>query len=175
MICPNHQSFLDGFLLAALLPADVLRRMFFVGAAEYFETPARRRVARWLNIVPVDPDANLVGAMRAAAAGLRLDKVLILFPEGERSIDGEVKAFRKGAAILASHLDVPLVPVALDGLFALWPRGRGFDWRRLAGRRPRVTVRFGEPLRASAGHDAEATAALHARVAGLMPRAHPVS
>src|SRR5260221_5760542 len=121
IITPNHQSFLDGFVVASALPFHALRRIFFVGAAEYYQTRASRWLARLANIVPVDPDANLVEAMQVSAAGLRSGHVLVLFPEGERTIDGEVKTFRKGAAILASHLHVPIVPAALDGLYAIWP------------------------------------------------------
>ena len=148
LITPNHQAYLDGFLLATALPFGVLRQLFFVGASEYFDTTATRLLARAANIVPVDPDANLVNAMQAAATGLRLGKVLMLFPEGERTIDGTLKPFRKGAAILASHLDVPVVPVALDGLYDVWPRGRAVNWRLLLPwTRHRVTLTFGPPLR----------------------------
>jgi long-chain acyl-CoA synthetase len=150
ILAPNHQAYLDGFLLVGALPLGVIEQLFFVGAAEYFDTPRMRRLARAANIVPVDPDANLVNAMQAAATGLRLRKILILFPEGERSIDGGLKAFRKGAAILASHLEVPVVPVALDGLYDLWPRGRPVQWRLVRPwRRHRLTVRFGAPIRLS--------------------------
>src|SRR6185503_16365376 len=120
-------------------------------------------LARAINIVPVDPDANLVNAMRAGAAGLRLGKVLMLFPEGERSIDGDPKKFRKGASILASHLDVPIVPVSLDGAFDLWPRGRSFNWRALFRRHP-ITVRFGPPIRVARGKYVQGTAALRSAV-----------
>ncbi len=60
--------------------------------------------------------------MKAGAFGLAHGKVLILFPEGERSIDGTVKKFKKGSPILARHLGVPIVPVALKGVYELWPR-----------------------------------------------------
>jgi len=131
LVCPNHESYLDGFLLCAALPSRTLRRIFFVGASEYFTTPLMRRLARAWNIVPVDPDANLVRAMQVGAYGLRRGKILILFPEGERSIDGEVKTFRKGATILATRLGVPVVPAAFGGLFDVWPRSRPFNWRAL--------------------------------------------
>jgi long-chain acyl-CoA synthetase len=147
LISPNHQSFLDAFLLVCTLPFGMFRNLFFVGASEYFESPLRRRLARLVHIVPVDPDSNLLRAMQAGAFGLRNGKVLILFPEGERSIDGEPKAFKKGAAILSAHLGVPIVPVAIDGLYEVWPRGRGFRWRALlpwVG--PRVRYQFGAPI-----------------------------
>jgi len=147
LICPNHESYLDGFLLACVLPFRTLRSVFFVGATEYFQTTVTSALAKMWNIVPVDPDANLVRAMQAGAYGLRRGKVLVLFPEGERSIDGEVKAFRKGAAILATRLGVPIVPVALDGVFDLWPRSRPVNWKGLwpVGR-PRMRLRFGPPI-----------------------------
>jgi long-chain acyl-CoA synthetase len=86
-----------------------------------------RWIARALKLIPVDPDANLVPAMRAGAYGLRHGKVLVLYPEGERSIDGTPKTFKKGAAILATHLKVPIYPVALDGFHEAWPRGKKFQ------------------------------------------------
>jgi long-chain acyl-CoA synthetase len=169
IICPNHQSHLDGFFLAAALPFRSLRQLFFVGAAEYFQTPLMKRLARLINIVPVDPDANLITAMQAGSTGLRLKKILILFPEGERTIDGELKRFRKGAAILASHLGAPIVPVAIDGLYPLWPRGRGFQWRGLMpGRSKRISVTFGEAVDVKAGEYSEGTETLRAGVARLL-------
>jgi len=80
-----------------------------------------------LRVVVVDPDANLIPAMRAGASGLRHGRVLVLYPEGERSIDGKPKTFKKGAAILSVHLQVPIVPVAIEGFHELWPRGKRFQ------------------------------------------------
>jgi long-chain acyl-CoA synthetase len=147
LVCPNHQSYIDGVLIPSIVPFRVFRRMFFVGASEYFESPFMSRLAYALDIVPVDADANLVRALRAGAAGLRSGRVLTLFPEGERSIDGSVRPFRKGAAILSRELGVPIVPVGIEGTFDVWARKRPFDWRALVpGAGPRVRVVFGRPL-----------------------------
>jgi long-chain acyl-CoA synthetase len=147
IISPNHQSYIDPFMLVGALPFRAFRLLFFVGAADYFVTPLMAWFARAVNVVPVDPDANLVAAMQAGAHGLRMGKVLVLFPEGERSIDGGVKTFRKGAAILSHHLGAPIVPVAIDGAWDIWARGRSLNWQALlpwAGTHARVT--FGAPL-----------------------------
>jgi long-chain acyl-CoA synthetase len=74
----------------------------------------------------LDPDANLVPAMRAGAFGLRHGRVLVLYPEGERSIDGTPHTFKKGTAILSIHMQVPIVPVAIEGFYEAWPRGKSF-------------------------------------------------
>jgi long-chain acyl-CoA synthetase len=171
IISPNHQAYVDPIFVAAALPYRAFRELFFVGAAEYFETRLSRWFARTINLVPVDPDANLVTAMRAGADGLRLKKILMLFPEGERSIDGELKKFRKGAPILSAHLDVPIVPVGLDGLFELWPRGRSFNWGLLLPwRGGRIRVLFGPPLHATRGAYLQGADALKTAVAALVAR-----
>lgn len=169
ILSPNHQSYIDGFLLVSALPFGRLRDLFAVGAAEYYQTPFMRWFARMTNVIPVDADTHLERAMIAGAAGLRLGKVLMLFPEGERSIDGELKTFKKGAAILSAHCDAPIVPAAMDGLYALWPRGRAFNWRGLLPWRA-VAVRmcFGDSLRVTPGRYADGTQALRDAVARLL-------
>ena len=93
-----------------------------------------------INVVPIDPDMQLLRAMRAGALGLRAGKILNIYPEGQRSFDGQLLEFKKGAAILASEVDVPIVPVAIDGAYLIWPRK---SWRlRLA----KVTLSFGAPI-----------------------------
>jgi long-chain acyl-CoA synthetase len=147
LISPNHQSYLDAFLLVGTLPYRTFRRLFFVGASEYFETPFMRRLAERMNVVPVDPDANLLRAMQAGAFGLRRNLLLTLFPEGERSPDGTPRLFKKGAAITALQTRVPIVPVALHGLFEIWPRGAGMRWGALLPwSRTCCTIRFGPPI-----------------------------
>ena len=147
LITPNHQSYFDSFLVAGALPFRVFRQVFFVGASEYFDTPFTARLARFARVIPVDPDSSLVPAMQAGGFGLRHGRVLVLFPEGERSIDGTVKAFKKGAAILSHHLAAPIVPVAIDGAYRVWPRNRPINWALLRPwRRPRVALRFGPLL-----------------------------
>ncbi len=127
ILCSNHQSFIDPIILAGLLPWSVFRDSFAVGTSEIFGSGFMRMLARWLRVVVVDPDANLVPAMRAGAFGLRHGRVLILYPEGERSIDGAPKRFKKGAAILSIHMQVPIIPVAIAGFYDAWPRGRPFQ------------------------------------------------
>lgn len=159
LICPNHETYIDPFLMAGALPYRVFRRLFFVGASEYFRTPLLRRAARWMHVAPVDPDANLIRALQAGAFGLRQGKILVLFPEGERSIDGEVRKFKKGGAILSSHLEVPIVPAAFNGVFPMWPRNRGFSWGAIlpwAG--TKAQLHFGAPIRPASFPETECSA-----------------
>jgi long-chain acyl-CoA synthetase len=127
IISSNHQSYLDPLILASLLPADVFFRAFAVGTSDIFGKGFMRKLARSIKTVVLDPDGNLVPAMRAGAFGLRHGMALLLYPEGERSIDGMPKVFKKGAAILSIHLQVPIVPVAIEGFYDAWPRNQKFQ------------------------------------------------
>ena len=176
IVSPNHQSYIDPFLVGPVLPFGAFRRIFSVGAAEYFQSPLMKWVAAQLNVVPVDPDANLLSAMQAAAQGLRHGRVLMLFPEGERSIDGRVKKFKKGAAILARHLNVPIVPVAIAGAYEIWPRNRPLNWGRVLSWRDRPVIQFGEPIRWRDGEGEDAlTERLRSEVERMWLAATPAS
>lgn len=140
LICSNHQSFIDPVIMSSVLPWQVFRDIFFVGTSEHFGSGFMRVLARWLRIMLVDPDANLIPAMRAGAFGVRHGRVLILYPEGERSIDGIPKVFKKGAAILSIHNQVPIVPVAIEGFHEAWPRGKRFQ--KFAP----LQIKFGDPI-----------------------------
>jgi long-chain acyl-CoA synthetase len=124
----------------AVLPYPALKRMFAVGTSEIFGSGLMRQVARLLKVVVVDPDANLVPAMRAGAYGLRNGMALVLYPEGERSIDGTPRIFKKGAAILSIHLQIPIVPVAIEGFYEAWPRNQRFQ------RFSHLMIRIGKPI-----------------------------
>lgn len=140
VICPNHQSFLDPFVLCSNYPFHIFRNIFHVGAKMFFETRTMRFLAKLLNVVPIDQDTQLMRAMKAGAIGLQHGKILNIYPEGERAFDGELHEFKKGAAILATELDLPMVPVAIDGLYKVWARR---SWKI---RPAKVKIRIGEPF-----------------------------
>ena len=140
LVCPNHQSYLDPFIVSGAYPYDVMKNTFSDGASQYFQSGFMQSVARLINVIPIDPDTQLLKAIKASATGLKHGKVLIIFPEGERTFDGDLNEFKKGAAILATELDLPIVPVALDGLYKVWARSS--NKISLA----KVKVRFGKPF-----------------------------
>jgi long-chain acyl-CoA synthetase len=167
IISSNHQSYIDPLVLAGILPPDVFGRVFAVGTSEIFGKGLMRRLARSIKVVVLDPDANLVPAMRAGAFGLRHGLALILYPEGERSIDGTPRLFKKGVAILSIHMQVPIVPVAIEGFYEVWPRNKGYQ-----GPHPLKMV-IGDPIspppesEASEAAYEKLTADLKARIVGM--------
>lgn len=140
LICPNHQSYIDPFLVCSALPRDVLEKILHLGASRYFTGVLTSQLAKLINVVPIDPDVYLLRAMRAGAVALRAKKIVNIYPEGRRSFDGQLGVFKKGAAILATELKVPIVPVALDGTHRIWPR------RSKRIRLAKVKICFGDPV-----------------------------
>lgn len=167
LLCSNHQSYFDPIVMGALLPWRIFRDTFALGTSDIFGEGFMRRLARWVRVVVLDPDANLVPAMKAGAYGLRQGKVLILYPEGERSNTGNPSVFRKGAAILSIHEQAPIVPVAIEGFYEAWPRHQ--KWPKLA----KLRLAFGKPITpppaSEANEDAyeKLTAELKARVVAM--------
>jgi long-chain acyl-CoA synthetase len=140
LICPNHQSYLDPFVVCSTYSRRVLREVFHVGASMYFSNAVMALLARLINVVPIDPDRHLLRAMRAGVAGLSAQKILTIYPEGQRSFDGKLHEFKKGAAILATEMKVPIIPVALDGAYLIWPRYSGrFHFAK-------IRIFFGNPI-----------------------------
>jgi long-chain acyl-CoA synthetase len=152
LLCSNHQSYLDAIVLAAALPWRVFRDTFAVGTSDIFGQGFMRRLARWVRVVVLDPDANLVPAMRAGAYGLRQGHILILYPEGERTNDGAPRVFRKGAAILSIHTQAPIVPIAIEGFYTAWPRHEQYP------KFARLKMVFGKPIHPPAASEASEAA-----------------
>jgi long-chain acyl-CoA synthetase len=142
LICPNHQSYLDGVLMAAVLPYGVFRYVFTLGLTTFFSGGIKGAIARAGRVVPIDPDTNVVRATQVSAMGLRAGQALLVFPEGSMTSDGRLQPFKKGPAILSRELGAPIVPVAIRGSFEAWSKVR--DGIRLAP----ITITFGRPLAA---------------------------
>jgi long-chain acyl-CoA synthetase len=126
ILCVNHGSYLDGFLVDAAVPASLRKDLFLLGFRAYFDIPIIRNIIKFIRVIPIDPGKNLMETMQASSYALRNDKIVCIFPEGERTIDGKVQEFKKGVGILAKELNVPLIPVYIAGSYESWPRTRRF-------------------------------------------------
>jgi long-chain acyl-CoA synthetase len=126
LICPNHASFLDGFLIFGAAPLSLRYQLFFLGDSIYFELPVIRDLVKLIRVIPIDSARHLVEAMQASAYVLKKGKMLCLFPEGARTISGEIREIKKGVAVLARELGVRVVPAYIRGSFQAWGPGEPF-------------------------------------------------
>ncbi len=153
---PNHMSFLDGPLVMTLIP----------GAARVILKESILRIPivgmgmRFVGFVPVDRKGTEGGKRsiaRAAALMRERGYSFLVFPEGTRSRDGKLHAFRRGGFFLALGSGAPIVPVTIAGTFELMPKGQWF------ARRGSISVAFHRPVPV-AGFTAETMAGLMERV-----------
>ena len=140
LVAANHLSFLDPFILLVVVPQAVRADLFSLGWQAHFRSPLAAWVARVGHVIPVGPDLPLTTALRVSASVLRQGKNLLIFPEGERSIDGRLLPFKKGIGVLACELGIPIIPARIEGSFEAWPPEA--RWPRF---RP-ITVRFGKSI-----------------------------
>ena len=95
----------------------------------------------FLNTIPVDRDGMGFGGLKETLRRLKLGRIVLIFPEGLRTPDGEVRPIKPGFSALAKRAGVPLFPMAIDGAFEVWPRGQWLPWP--VGR---MALYFGEPI-----------------------------
>lgn len=122
IIYANHTSFLDGFLIAASLPFRIAINSYFLGLSAYFTHPLVKNLIKPARLVPIDATFDLVKNLQICSYILKNSKILCYFPEGQRAPSQEGIPFKKGIGILAKELDVPLIPVYIEGSFKAWPR-----------------------------------------------------
>ncbi len=140
IIAPNHLSLADAPAVMAAVSRAAGSQMYFLGTADYFGGPLTSRIASLLQVIPVDMDTKLYGALQLSAYVLREGKVLCVFPEGGRSRDGRIKDFKKGVGIIAKELNIPIVPVAIHGAYRMLAPGMKFP------RPVHLEVAFGKPI-----------------------------
>jgi len=128
ILCPNHASYLDAFFVFCGLPLRSALNTYFVGLSAILEHPWVRWAQRIARLVPIDSNANFAETMQTVAYLLSQNKIVCIFPEGQRSVDGEIKEFKKGIGILLKELDIQVVPVHILGSYFAWPRTK--KWPR---------------------------------------------
>jgi len=126
IMAPNHQSYLDGFLILASLQLRQIDGMYFVATEDLFRSKLRKYIARQAHILTLDVNRNLRDSLRKSAMLLKEKRVVVIFPEGARTRDGKLMSFKKTFAILSKELDVPVVPICIEGAYKSFPIGAMF-------------------------------------------------
>lgn len=147
VVC-NHVSFMD----ALVLGAASRRPLRFVMDKPVYDSPWLNWMFRLVGAIPVESERQHPGSVRRALqeVGRALDdgEVVMLFPEGRLTPDGEVQRFRRGLELILSRNPVPVIPAALSGLWGSWTSHYGGKALTKPPRRfrARVALYFGPPL-----------------------------
>jgi 1-acyl-sn-glycerol-3-phosphate acyltransferase len=139
VVVANHASALD--IMACFLALPIPIR--FLAKRELFRIPLLASAMRAIGIVEVDRQARapVHDQINLQARGLiATGRSVIIYPEGTRTRDGSLGAFKKGAFTIAVRSGWPVLPVTIHGSFAAWPPGSPFV------RGGKITVAIDPPL-----------------------------
>ncbi len=130
----NHQSFIDAFLLNCTLPHSLRRKTYFFAKEKHFQGKLKKWAAGNSNVILISASRTLKSSIQKMAKVLKEGGNMVIFPEGTRSPDGDVKEFRETFSILAKELEIPVIPVAIDGTFNAFPKHKKLPaiFRRLS-------------------------------------------
>ena len=143
LVC-NHTSHLDTLCMMCAVDYRKIHRTFPAAAADYFFSSLPRSAVSAILINALPFDRKVKGAESLSVCSKLLENdgnILIIFPEGTRTTDGEMGRFRSGIGRLVVGTDLPIVPCHLQGGLKAWPKGK------LVARPFRLHLRIGEPQR----------------------------
>jgi 1-acyl-sn-glycerol-3-phosphate acyltransferase len=145
LVAANHASYLD----IPMLGCGMKRRAWYLGRSDLFPVPVLNDVLQSLGWIPVRMGRLDREAFGKAIRLIRAGEVVVIFPEGGRSRDGQLRPPKAGIGVIVSQTGCPVVPAYLKGTFDVLPTGARWPrWRQ-------VMVRFGEPITFETGEPKE--------------------
>lgn len=159
LVC-NHMSFVD----VALLVAATDRPIRFIMYQGIYDHRVVKPFAKMVKAIPISSEQHpreMLHSLKTATDALRNDEIVCIFAEGQITRTGQLLPFRRGLERIMKGVEVPIIPVNLDGVWGSifsFERGR-FLWKMPRRIPYRVTVSFGKPM-ASMSSAAEVRAAV---------------
>ena len=149
IVCANHASLLDAFVVIAAVDVPIR----FVITWDFYGPLAWRWIFWACATIPIGGGASLRRTVDRVNGVLEDDGIVGVFPEGRISLNGALQPFQHGVARLALRAGAPILPVYIDGSFEAMPR-----WARWPRRKP-IRVRVGPVLPVPAEGPASASEA----------------
>jgi 1-acyl-sn-glycerol-3-phosphate acyltransferase len=120
IIASNHASYLDPPFIASPIRHRFVR---YMARDTLFKPPVASRVLHWLGVVPLSREKGDVAAIKTAIHLLKSGECVGLFPEGTRTLNGQIQEPKGGIGFLIAKAGVPVVPVFIQGTFEAYPKG----------------------------------------------------
>jgi 1-acyl-sn-glycerol-3-phosphate acyltransferase len=136
ILASNHASILD----PPLVGSGLMRGCNYLARETLFRFPGIGALLRSWQAVPVDREGGGAAGLRAILSRLLAGGVIILFPEGTRTKDGNLQSARSGIGLTVIKSTAPVVPVRVFGTFEAYGRDTKFP-------KPKpVAVKYGKPM-----------------------------
>jgi 1-acyl-sn-glycerol-3-phosphate acyltransferase len=155
LLVANHASYMDHLLIGCAIVPKIKRTIHFLAKKEHFDTFFQRQWHNYCKAIPIDRKAGGKEALAKAVAHLKKGNIIMIYPEGTRTLTGKMNKARTGVARLALWAQVPVVPIGLTNTFEMLPKGKRFPKTS-----KKATIRIGAPMYFSeyynSAHDKEA-------------------
>ncbi|HXA09987.1 MAG TPA: lysophospholipid acyltransferase family protein [Chthoniobacterales bacterium] len=136
ILAMNHESYLD----PPFAGIACRRAIYFLARKSLLDVPVLGWVLPKLNVIPVDQEGGDRSALKALIRTLRVNHGALVFPEGSRTLDGQLQPPQPGLGFVIAKTLAPVVPMRIFGAHRALPRGGG----KL--RFCPITIVVGEPL-----------------------------
>ena len=146
IIAANHASHLDTIAMISALTQALgvrkSRRLHIIGARDYFFEGIFKSwfFSTCMNVVPIERDELSLDGLRRLSSILASGEPILIFPEGTRSMSGEIQEFKAGVGLVAWEQKVPILPVYLKGTYEAMPKGKSLP------KRSPIKVVFGDMM-----------------------------
>ncbi|WP_394125814.1 MFS transporter [Vibrio hepatarius] len=162
LVC-NHVSYMDALLLSAVCP----RLIRFVMEEDYANLPPLRRFLNRAGVIPISATnrRSIIRAFNEVEQALAEGHIVCIFPEGRLTSDGEMNDFLRGMDLILKRSPVPVIPVALKGLWgSYFSRYKGAACKGLPSRFwSKIEIEVGTPVDPSLA----STESMHQKVSSL--------
>lgn len=137
LIASNHQSYIDPPFVGICCKKPV----HFLARKSLLNWPVLGPIFPKINVVPVDQERADMSALKAVIRLMKEGKRTLIFPEGSRTLNGELQPAQPGIGLIIHKSRAPVIPVRISGAYEAFPRGSKFP-------RPKpVTIHIGKPIR----------------------------
>jgi 1-acyl-sn-glycerol-3-phosphate acyltransferase len=136
IMAANHQSYLDPPLVGITCRAEI----YFLARKTLFKNKFLGSMLSRVNALPVDLSGADLTAIRTIINLLKQGQRTAIFPEGTRSLTGEIQRARPGIGMIIAKTLAPVVPMRIFGSFEAWPKGGKIKLSQ-------ITVVVGKPIR----------------------------
>lgn len=164
LVCANHQSYFDPVLVGLALD----RRVNYLARDTLFKNFWFRHLIEFLDAIPIDREGSGLGGLKETLRRLKRNELVLIFPEGTRTRDGQLQPFKPGFCSVARRGGQPLLPIAFDGAYQAWPRNRALPTLST------IHIVVGKPImpdEIAAMTDEQLVAELERRIANCFARA----
>jgi len=136
----NHSSYFDHFITAIEVYNRTGELPRFLAKKEHFDTFFQRQWHNYFNAIPIHRQAGGKKALKIAIQELKKGSTIFIYPEGTRTLDGNIQEARTGVARLAIAAKVPIIPIGIKGTFDILQKGKRIPKLK------RYEVNIGKPI-----------------------------